>query len=143
MAFIQNNWLLILVFVLSGAMLVWPLMCSAVCRRRTDVGNSRGDAPHQLVERGAPRRARDQGIRGRPAAERDPHSLCRSSRAAATSSPVTRGRPVVAYCMTGNRSRMANAALARLGFKEVYNLRGGYRAWKDAGLPGGEVMCRR
>ena len=45
------------------------------------------------------------------------------------------GKPIVAYDMTGNRSRMANGALGRLGFKEVYNLRGGYKAWKDAGLP--------
>ena len=45
------------------------------------------------------------------------------------------GKPVVAYCMTGNRSRMANGVLGRLGFKDVYNLRGGYKAWKDAGLP--------
>ena len=25
--------------------------------------------------------------------------------------------------------------LAKAGFKDVYQLRGGYRAWKDAGLP--------
>jgi len=45
------------------------------------------------------------------------------------------GRPVVAYCMSGNRSRMAARALARQGFTDVYHLQGGYRAWKDAGLP--------
>jgi rhodanese-related sulfurtransferase len=45
------------------------------------------------------------------------------------------GRPVVAYCRSGNRSRMAARALARLGFTDVYHLQGGYRAWKDAGLP--------
>jgi rhodanese-related sulfurtransferase len=44
-------------------------------------------------------------------------------------------RPIVAYCATGNRSRGAGAALARIGFKDIYNLDGGYRAWKDAGLP--------
>ena len=30
---------------------------------------------------------------------------------------------------------MAGKALARLGFKDIYNLQGGYQAWKDAGLP--------
>jgi len=44
-------------------------------------------------------------------------------------------RPVVAYCMTGNRSALAGKFLAKAGFKDVYQLRGGYRAWKDAGLP--------
>jgi rhodanese-related sulfurtransferase len=45
------------------------------------------------------------------------------------------GKPIVAYDMSGSRSRMANGALGRLGFKEIYNLRGGYKAWKEAGLP--------
>jgi rhodanese-related sulfurtransferase len=45
------------------------------------------------------------------------------------------GKPVVTYCLVGNRSSLANKTLARLGFTDVYNLRGGYRAWKDAGLP--------
>jgi len=33
------------------------------------------------------------------------------------------------------RSSAASAALARLGFQRVQSLRGGLRAWKDAGLP--------
>ena len=45
------------------------------------------------------------------------------------------GRPVVTYCMTGNRSSVAAKVLARVGFKDIYKLHGGYRAWKDAGLP--------
>jgi rhodanese-related sulfurtransferase len=45
------------------------------------------------------------------------------------------GRPVIAYCDRGQRSRMAASALTKLGFAEVYTLRGGLRAWSDAGLP--------
>ena len=37
--------------------------------------------------------------------------------------------------MSGNRSRTAGNALARAGFQRIYSLQGGYRAWKDAGLP--------
>ena len=44
-------------------------------------------------------------------------------------------RPVIAYCASGNRSRSAGTALAKMGFKDVYTLQGGYKAWKDAGLP--------
>jgi rhodanese-related sulfurtransferase len=44
-------------------------------------------------------------------------------------------RPVIAYCALGNRSRMAGAALAKAGFKEIYHLNGGFKAWKEAGLP--------
>lgn len=45
------------------------------------------------------------------------------------------GRPVIAYCERGQRSRAAGAALTKLGFAEVYTLRGGLRAWSEAGLP--------
>ena len=44
------------------------------------------------------------------------------------------GRPVVAVCASGMRSRRAAALLAGQGH-EVYNLRGGMRAWVTAGLP--------
>jgi rhodanese-related sulfurtransferase len=44
-------------------------------------------------------------------------------------------RPVIAYCERGNRSRGAASALAKLGFGQVYSLRGGLRAWTEAGLP--------
>lgn len=45
------------------------------------------------------------------------------------------GKPVIAYCENGSRSRTAGAALAKAGLTEVYHLNGGFRAWKDAGLP--------
>ena len=45
------------------------------------------------------------------------------------------GRPLIAYCDRGNRSRSAGSALSKLGFAEVYTLRGGVRAWTEAGLP--------
>jgi rhodanese-related sulfurtransferase len=45
------------------------------------------------------------------------------------------GKPVVAYCARGQRSRGAGAALAKAGFKDIYNLQGGLAAWRGAGLP--------
>jgi rhodanese-related sulfurtransferase len=44
-------------------------------------------------------------------------------------------RPVIVYCERGMRSGAATSTLAGLGFKRVQSLRGGLRAWKDAGLP--------
>lgn len=38
-------------------------------------------------------------------------------------------KPVLAYCAIGGRSRAAVQLLAGQGFKEVYNLRGGIKAW--------------
>ena len=133
MSFVQNNWLLILVFVLSGVMLIWP----AIQRRflpGKDVGN------HEATRLINSSNAVLLDIRETKEYEggRLPNAIhIPLSQLAGRGGELTRyvGKPIVAYDMTGNRSRMANGALGRLGFKEIYNLRGGYKAWKDAGLP--------
>ncbi len=43
--------------------------------------------------------------------------------------------PVVVYCHSGIRGASAAYLLARKGFREVYNLRGGIVAWRHQGLP--------
>ena len=133
MAFLQNNWMLILVLVMSGAMLVWPLVQRRMSPAK-DVGNLEAtrlinSANAVLIDV----RETKEFEGGRlPKAVHIPLSQLDSR-----GSELARyaGRPVVAYCLSGNRSRMAVRALARLGFTDVYHLQGGYRAWKDAGLP--------
>jgi rhodanese-related sulfurtransferase/rubrerythrin len=39
------------------------------------------------------------------------------------------GKPVIAYCGSGVRSRAAASMLVTAGFREVYSLEGGMRAW--------------
>jgi phage shock protein E len=43
-----------------------------------------------------------------------------------------KNRPVLVYCRSGNRSIAASQILLRNGFKKVYNMRGGIKAWKKA-----------
>ncbi len=46
-----------------------------------------------------------------------------------------RGRTLIAYCRTGNRSGSAAQLLSKQGFTSVYNLAGGIVAWQNANLP--------
>lgn len=39
--------------------------------------------------------------------------------------------PVYLYCRSGNRSAKAAAQLSEMGFKQIIDLKGGYKAWKD------------
>ncbi|MEO8303830.1 MAG: rhodanese-like domain-containing protein [Betaproteobacteria bacterium] len=133
MSFVQGNWMLILVFVLSGAMLVWPFVQRRLSPGK-DVGNLEVtrliNSSHAVL---VDVRETKEYEGGRlPNAIHIPLSQLKSR-----GDELARlvDKPVVAYDMMGNRARMANASLTRLGFKDVYNLRGGYRAWKDAGLP--------
>ena len=43
--------------------------------------------------------------------------------------------PIFVYCAAGKRSAKAVEILKEKGFKEVYQLKGGLNAWKDAKLP--------
>src|SRR3989442_9894110 len=46
-----------------------------------------------------------------------------------------RDADVVLYCAGGTRSLLAGRTLQEMGYRKVRSLRGGYGAWKDAGLP--------
>jgi rhodanese-related sulfurtransferase len=52
----------------------------------------------------------------------------------AAAETLDRERPLVFYCLSGNRSGMAAAAFREAGF-EAYNLTGGIQAWVAEGRP--------
>src|SRR5271157_3698431 len=43
--------------------------------------------------------------------------------------------PVILQCASGTRSLLAARTLRELGYENVFNLTGGFNAWKDRGLP--------
>lgn len=49
--------------------------------------------------------------------------------------PADKNAPVVLYCRTGRMSVEAAGALVKAGYTNIYNLKGGFNAWRDAGLP--------
>ncbi|HVE48719.1 MAG TPA: rhodanese-like domain-containing protein [Casimicrobiaceae bacterium] len=133
MSFVQENWIIIAVAFISGAMLVWPLV-----QRRFSPMKPIGTlgATHLINTRDAVlvdlRESKDYEAGRVPNAVHIPLSQldARGSELAKHAA-----RPLVAYCENGSRSRLAAATLAKQGFAEIYLLNGGFRAWKDAGLP--------
>ena len=43
--------------------------------------------------------------------------------------------PIIMQCASGTRSLLAARALHEMGYENLYNLTGGFNAWKDRGLP--------
>lgn len=133
MQFFINNWMLELIIVLSGAMLLWPLMQGRFSKLK-GIGTLEAT---QLINRNNAvlldvREAKEFVGGHLPNAMHIPLSEM-GSRGAELAKLTS--RPVIAYCERGQRSRAAGSALAKMGFADVYQLTGGFRAWKDAGLP--------
>ncbi len=43
--------------------------------------------------------------------------------------------PIICYCGGGSRSALVAESLQRMGYENVRSLAGGFRSWKEAGLP--------
>lgn len=133
MTFFHENWLIILVAFVSGAMLVWPLVQKRLSPMK-ELGTL--GATHLVNHQDAVlldvREPKEYEGGRLPNAVHIP-----LSQLDARVGELARftGRPVIAYCATGARARMAGVALQKAGFAAIYNLNGGFRAWKDAGLP--------
>jgi rhodanese-related sulfurtransferase len=133
MSFIVNNWMLELIMVLSGGMLLWPLVQGRFSRMK-EVGTLHAT---QLINR---QNAVLLDVREAKefAGGRLPHAVhIPLSELASRGNELAKltARPIVAYSERGQQSRGAGGTLAKLGFADVYHLTGGFRAWKDAGLP--------
>ena len=133
LAFAEKNWMLFATLVASGAMLVWPLVSRRVSGGR-EVGTL--GATQLINSKNAllldVRETKEIDGGKLPNAIHVPLSHL-ANRGAELTKYVS--RPVIAYCDRGQRGRTATALLAKLGFKDVYHLQGGFKAWKDAGLP--------
>lgn len=133
MDFVIKNWMLFSTLIASGGMLLWPLIQLRISPMK-EVGTLNVT---QLINRSNAvlldvREPKDFEGGHLPNALHIPLSQL-ATRGAELAKYVK--RPVVAYCERGQRSRGAAGALAKLGFTEMFHLTGGFKAWKDAGLP--------
>ncbi len=138
--FVQNNWLLILVFVLSGAMLVWPLI-----QRRLAPGKDVGTLEATRLINSSNAVLLDVRETKEYEGGRLPNAIhIPLSQLPSRGGELSRyaGKPVVAYCMVGNRARMANAALGAPRLQGRLQPARRLQSVEGRGAAGGEVRCR-
>ncbi len=133
MQFLANNWMLVLIMFMSGALLLFPLI-----QRRSsgmsEVGNVR--LTHLINREDATvldiREAREMSGAKIIGAVHIPFSQLKERIGELS---ADKSKPLVVYCARGQRSLMAGGALKAAGFTQLFNLNGGFKAWSEAGLP--------
>lgn len=132
MKFVMDNIYLVVVALVSGSMLAWPLLRRGSGGQRVSASDAvqlinRHDAlvldirepnefavAHILNSRNVPLKELDTRVK----------EIARYKE-----------KPVIVACESGNRAGGGVAALKKLGFTQVYTLSGGLGAWQQAGLP--------
>ena len=132
MEFITKNIYLVLIALVSGGMLLWPLV------RRGAGGPSVSTLEAtQLINRSDAlvvdlRSAEDYAKGHVLGAKNIP--LADLERRAGELEKL-KGKPLILHCADGNRTGGGIALLRAKGFDKTHNLAGGYAAWLQAGLP--------
>ena len=131
MKFIIDNWLLVAVVLVSGGMLLWPLLT------RRGGGGLGPAAAVQLINR---ERAVVVDVS-------EPDEFAAGHIGGAKNLPLAQFEarlesavknktvPLILVCATGVRAGRALGAARKLGFDHAQLLAGGLKAWKDANLP--------
>jgi len=131
--FLQKNIFLVAVTLVSGGMLLWPL----IQRGRIGAKEVSVQQAVQLINR------RDAVVID----VRDAADFASGHIPNARHMPVAemekrlkeleklKSRPVIVSCRSGNRAAAASAVLRKNGFQEVFPLKGGILGWQQASMP--------
>lgn len=130
MKFFVDNWILILVAFVSGAMLVWPMV-----RRGGGTSVSTAEAVRLinrekgvLVDVGEP----NEYAAGHAAGARNvPFGQLEGSKEL----PGNKTLPLLVMCPAGARAVRAAALLRKAGYERAVAVAGGTAAWREAQLP--------
>ncbi len=131
MNFIIDNWSLLLIALVSGGLLLWPLIQGANGGALQPTGavqliNREKAVLVDVSEPDEYARAHAVGARNVPLGElesRLPQVV------------KNKALPVVMVCASGARAAKAAAVAKKLGYQQAQAMAGGLKAWKDANLP--------
>ncbi len=128
--FLLDNWYLVLTALVSGALLLWP-----VIRGGAGSGISTAEAVRLINrEKGVLIDVREPAefASGHAVGARNvPLSQLETS----TALPSNKALPVLVLCATGARASRAVALLKKRGYENCQPVAGGLAAWREANLP--------
>ena len=130
MQFLIDNWMLIVVAMVSGAMLMWPALSSGGGSlnpsQAVQLMNHQKAAVIDVCEPSEYAAGHIVGARNIPLG-----SLEQQLTGAVKNKQV----PVILVCASGMRSGRAVAVAKKLGYENAQSLSGGMGAWRSANMP--------
>jgi rhodanese-related sulfurtransferase len=129
--FLIQNWFLIVAALVSGGMLLWPMLTSGAqgaavspAEAVTLINREKG----VLIDVSEPEefaKGHAVGSRNVPFGQIEGHKQL----------PGNKALPLVVVCPTGARAGRAAGMLRKLGYEKAQVLAGGFKAWREANLP--------
>ena len=131
MKFIIDNWMLLCVALVSGLLLVTPVLQGVM-----DLGLS----PSLVVQMMNKERALVLDVRSYPEFSEEhivgaQHLVLLELEAKLTQTQKNKQLPLIMVCASGSRAQKAVSIAKKLGYEQVHSLSGGLKAWKEASLP--------
>jgi rhodanese-related sulfurtransferase len=129
--FIVNNWMLISIALVSGALLLWPVVQGAATSGLSPAGavllmNREKAVLVDVSETAEFAAGHIVGAKNVPLGELE---------AKLGAAVKNKNLPLILVCQTGARSGRAVATAKKLGYEQAQSLGGGLAAWKAANLP--------
>jgi rhodanese-related sulfurtransferase len=129
--FFIDNWFLFLTAIVSGGLLLWPVLNRASGGARVSAAQA-----VQLINREKAVlidvcEPAEYAAGHAAGAKNVPLGSLQSS----SELPKNKALPLVILCATGTRSTRAAGILKKLGFEKTHVLAGGLAAWREANLP--------
>ena len=133
MQFLQSNYLLVGLVIISGILLLWPFISRLL-----------GGAKQVDTLEAVQKINHDDAL---VIDVREPSEVAQGKIARAKLIPLGelknrigelekhKTKPIIMVCRSGSRSAGACSILSKQGFSEVYNLAGGMIAWQQSNLP--------
>ena len=131
MSFIVNNWMLISIALVSGGLLLWPVIQGAATAGLTPAAavqliNREKAVVVDVCETNEFALGHVTGAKNIPLGELE---------AKLANSVKNKTLPLILVCQTGARSGRALAIAKKLGYEQAQSLGGGLAAWRAANLP--------
>lgn len=135
LTFLMSNWVMVLIAVISGVLLCWPLLTDRVGSMRkldpADAVQLMNRKHALLLDVREEKRLQQDGARIGSAR----HIPASQLEGRLSELKKFQNKPVIVQCNNERGAALACALLQKNGFADTYVLSGGLEAWEKAGLP--------